>query len=61
MEYYVLSRYAYWKYYFLILYYRLHEFPPAVRVWAIFTSICLVLLVSIVVGNFIRVLISTLT
>ena len=59
MEYYVLSRYAYWKYYFLILYYRLHEFPPAVRVWAIFTSICLVLLVSIVVGNFIRVLIST--
>jgi hypothetical protein len=59
MEYYVLSRYAYWKYYFLILYYRLHEFPPAVRVWAIFTSLCLVLLVSIVVGNFIRVLIST--
>lgn len=59
MEYYVLSRYAYWKYYFLILYYRLHEFPPAVRVWAIFTSICLVLLVSIVVGNFIRVLILT--
>jgi len=56
MEYYVLSRYAYWKYYFLILYYRLQEFPPAVRVWAIFTSICLLLLISIVLGNFIRVL-----
>lgn len=59
MEYYVLSRYAYWKYYFLILYYRLQEFPPAVRVWAIFTFVCLLMLVSIVVGNFIRVLISS--
>ena len=56
MDYYVLSRYAYWKYYWLILYYRLQEFPPVVRVWAIFTTICLLLMVAIVLGNFIRVL-----
>lgn len=56
MDYYVLSRYAYWKYYWLILYYRLQEFPPVVRVWAIFTTICLLLMVAIVLGNFFRVL-----
>lgn len=55
MEYYVLSRYAYLKYYFLILYYRLAEYPPAIRVWAVFTAISLILLVGIVIGNFIRV------
>ncbi len=54
MDYYVLSRYAYWKYYVLILYYRLQEYPPAVRVWAIFTSVCLLLLLIILAGNVIR-------
>jgi len=56
MDYYVLSRYAYWKYYFLILYYRLQELPPAVRVWAVFTAVCMLLLLFIVLGNVIRVL-----
>ena len=51
MDYYVLSRYAYLKYYFLILYYRLTEYPPAVRVWAVFTTVCLIFMVSIVLGN----------
>ena len=55
MEYYVLSRYAYWKYYILILYYRLAEYPPAIRVWAVFTTINLFLLVTIVIGYFVRV------
>ena len=54
MEYYTLSRYAYIKYYVLILYYRLAEYPPAVRVWAIFTCLCLLLLIAIVLGNVIR-------
>lgn len=54
MDYYVLSRYAYWKYYVLILYYRLQEYPPVVRVWAVFTTLCLLLLVAILVGNVIR-------
>ena len=55
MEYYVLSRYAYWKYYILILYYRLAEYPPAIRVWAVFTAINLFLLLTIVIGYFVRV------
>lgn len=59
VDYYVLSRYAYLKYYFLILYYRLTEYPPAVRVWAVFTTLCLLLMVCIVLGNCIRVLRST--
>ena len=56
MDYYVLSRYAYLKYYFLILYYRLTEYPPVVRVWAVFTAVCLILMVSIVLGNVVRVI-----
>lgn len=40
-EYYILSRFSYWKYYFLILYYRLSEFAPVVRVWVVFMAICL--------------------
>ena len=51
MEYYTLSRYAYWKYYFLILYYRLAEYPASVRGWILFGSICMLLLVMIVIGN----------
>ena len=51
MEYYTLSRYAYWKYYFLILYYKLEEYPESVRVWIVFGPICMLLLVLIVVGN----------
>lgn len=56
MEYYTLSRYAYWKYYILILYYRLAEYPPVVRVWFVFGAICLLLLVLIVLGNAMRTL-----
>lgn len=59
MEYYVLSRYAYWKYYILILYYRLAEYPPAIRVWAVFSVISLILLASIVIGNLVRVIRTT--
>ena len=54
MEYYTLSRYAYWKYYILVLYYRLAEYPPVVRAWFLFGSICLLLLVLIVLGNLMR-------
>lgn len=54
MEYYTLSRYAYWKYYILVLYYRLAEYPPVVRAWFLFGSICFILLVLIVVGNALR-------
>ena len=54
MEYYVLSRYAYWKYYLLILYYRLAEYPPVVRVWAVFSTISMILLIAIVIGNMVR-------
>ena len=54
MEYYVLSRYAYWKYYLLILYYRLAESPPVVRVWAVFSTISMILLIAIVIGNMVR-------
>lgn len=56
MDYYVLSRYAYLKYYFLILYYRLQEYPPAVRGWAVFTAVCLLLMVCIILGNVARVI-----
>ena len=54
MEYYTLSRYAYLKYYVLVLYYRLAEYPPVVRAWAIFSTICLLLLILILVGNLLR-------
>ncbi len=54
MEYYTLSRYAYWKYYILIFYYKLAEYPRPVRVWIIFGSICMLLLIAIVIGNALR-------
>ncbi len=54
MEYYTLSRYAYWKYYILILYYRLAEYPPVVRAWFVFGAICVLLLVLVVLGNTLR-------
>ena len=54
MEYYTLSRYAYWKYYILIFYYKLAEYPRPVRVWLIFGSICMLLLIMIVIGNALR-------
>lgn len=54
MEYYTLSRYAYWKYYFLILYYKLAEYPANVRGWIFFGSVCMLLLVLIVIGNILR-------
>lgn len=54
MEYYTLSRYAYLKYYVLVFYYRLAEYPPVVRAWAIFSTLCLLLLVLILVGNLLR-------
>ena len=56
MEYYTLSRYAYWKYYILIMYYRLAEYPPVVRAWFVFGAICLLLLVLVVLGNAFRTL-----
>ena len=54
MEYYTLSRYAYWKYYVLIFYYKLAEYPKPVRVWLIFGAICMLLLIMIVIGNALR-------
>lgn len=54
MEYYTLSRYAYWKYYVLIFYYKLAEYPKPVRVWLIFGTICMLLLIMIVIGNALR-------
>ena len=54
MEYYTLSRYAYLRYYILILYYRLGEYPPVVRAWAIFATLCLFLVLLLLLGNFIR-------
>jgi len=30
------------------------EYPPVVRAWAIFTTVCILLVVSILLGNFIR-------
>lgn len=54
MEYYTLSRYAYWKYYVLILYYKLAEYPKPVRAWLIFGAICMLLLIMIVIGNALR-------
>ena len=59
MEYYVLSRYSYLKYYVLVLYYRLAEYPPIIRVWAVFMTISLILIFSILVGNLIRAAISS--
>lgn len=59
MEYYVLNRYSYLKYYVLILYYRLAEYPPIIRVWAVFMTIALILIFSILVGNLIRAAISS--
>lgn len=54
MEYYTLSRYAYLKYYVLILYYRLAEYPPVVRAWAIFATIALLVIVFIMIHNLVK-------
>lgn len=43
----------------MILYYRLAEFPPVVRAWAIFTTIALILIIGLLLGNFIRAAIAT--
>ena len=59
MEYYVLSKYSYLKYYFLVLYYRLAEYPPIIRVWAVFMTIALILILAILIGNLIRAAIAS--
>ena len=59
MEYYVLNRYSYLKYYVLVLYYRLAEYPPIIRVWAVFMTIALIFIFAILVGNLIRAAISS--
>ena len=59
MEYYALNRYTYLKYYLLILYYRLAEYPPIIRVWAVFMTIAIILIFAILVGNLIRAAISS--
>lgn len=56
MEYYTLSRYAYLKYYVLILYYRLAEYPPVVRAWAIFATVCLLVIFFIMISNLVKAL-----
>lgn len=42
MDYFVLSGFGYWKYYIMLLYYRLAEYPPMVRFCAIFTTFFLI-------------------
>jgi len=59
LEYYVLNRYSYLKYYVLVLYYRLAEYPPIIRVWAVFMTIALIFIFAILVGNLIRAAISS--
>lgn len=54
MEYYALNRYTYLKYYVLVLYYRLAEYPPIIRVWAVFMTISVILIFAILVGNMVR-------
>ena len=44
MDYFVLSGFGYWKYYIMLLYYRLAEYPPMVRFCAVFTTVFLILL-----------------
>ena len=54
MEYYALNRYTYLKYYVLVLYYRLAEYPPIIRLWAVFMTISVILFFAILVGNMVR-------
>lgn len=54
MEYYTLSRLSYWKYYILILYYQMADLAPVVRVCAIITTICAVLVLILLIRAFIK-------
>lgn len=51
MEYYTLDGIEYWKYYIMLLYYRFAEMPPVVRVVAIFTTLCIIAIVLLIIGN----------
>ena len=52
MEYYTLDGIEYWKYYIMLLYYRFAEMPPVIRFVAIFTTICILFFLALVIGNF---------
>ena len=51
MEYYTLDGIDYLRYYILLLYYRFAEMPPVVRLCAIFTTLCIITYICLVVGN----------
>lgn len=52
--YYTLSKAEYWRYYYLILYYRFAELPLVVKVCMIFTTLCLLGVVILILGNFFK-------
>ena len=54
MEYYTLSRLSYWKYYILILYYRMVELPPVVRVCAVITTFCVLMVIIMMVRSVVQ-------
>ena len=51
MEYYFLEGIEYWKYYIMLLYYRFIELSPEIQVVSIFTSICVITFIFLVIGN----------
>lgn len=54
MEFYTLNRLEYWKYYAMVMYYRFHEMPPVVKFCTVFTTICLLLVLILVIRTFIQ-------
>lgn len=54
MDYFVLSGFGYWKYYIMLLYYRLAEYPPMVRFCAVFTTFFLILFVFLLILDGVR-------
>lgn len=51
MEAYTLNRFLYWKYYAMLLYYRLQDLPWTVRIAVVFASVSLILLAILLVRN----------
>ena len=54
MEYYTLDGLEYWKYYIMLLYYRFGEMPPIIRIIALFTTACILVVLLLVLGNFLK-------
>ena len=53
-DFYILNRAEYWKYYYLSQYYQFADLPLVVQVCAVFTTICILLFLILVIRTIVN-------